>query len=417
MAKSRDAFRTISEVAEWLETPAHVLRFWESKFTQIKPVKRAGGRRYYRPADMELLGGIKQLLHEDGMTIKGVQKVLREHGVRHVSSLNATSVDEDGVVPSTDIIEDAPYVEVEVPDSVVAFPGTEAASEPSTPAQTADMFETPEPQEAAEGDVAEVEDAPPMSADALAGIDGTAVQTPNAPEAEPSVPQSEPEEHLEVQAENADTLDEFDPAPETEVDSQSSLPDEEAIQDGVEDETPPAPQQEDEQAESPEESEPEQDAPIDSGVEVNKYLPTGDQPPTDPVVSEQTVLDEGDDENGKEDIDHTEMASPPQTVAQDADEPEVPAEDDTTTKLANPDPVAAVEPDEADTGEVDRLADVTPETLIGAPDSSIPNVEIHARPALLSLLSQIDSLSQQKAQALLPHYAALRDIKTRQQSN
>ena len=62
--KSPDAFRTISEVAEWLDTPAHVLRFWESKFTQVKPVKRAGGRRYYRPADMELIGGIKRLLQE-----------------------------------------------------------------------------------------------------------------------------------------------------------------------------------------------------------------------------------------------------------------------------------------------------------------------------------------------------------------
>ncbi|WP_306131600.1 MerR family transcriptional regulator [Roseivivax marinus] len=86
MAKSPDAFRTISEVAEWLDTPAHVLRFWESKFTQVKPVKRAGGRRYYRPSDMELLGGIKKLLHDDGMTIKGVQKMLAERGVRAVSA-------------------------------------------------------------------------------------------------------------------------------------------------------------------------------------------------------------------------------------------------------------------------------------------------------------------------------------------
>jgi len=85
MAKSVDAFRTISEVAEWLEVPPHVLRFWESKFSQVKPVKRAGGRRYYRPADMLLLGGIKVLLHDEGMTIKGVQKPLGEHGARHVS--------------------------------------------------------------------------------------------------------------------------------------------------------------------------------------------------------------------------------------------------------------------------------------------------------------------------------------------
>lgn len=88
MAKSSEAFRTISEVSDWLDTPAHVLRFWESRFNQIKPVKRAGGRRYYRPSDMALLGGIKRLLHDDGLTIKGVQKILREKGVKYVGSLS-----------------------------------------------------------------------------------------------------------------------------------------------------------------------------------------------------------------------------------------------------------------------------------------------------------------------------------------
>jgi len=87
MAKSADAFRTISEVAEILSVPAHVLRFWESRFTQVKPVKRAGGRRYYRPDDIRLLSGIRILLHDDGMTIKGVQKILREHGVQHVANM------------------------------------------------------------------------------------------------------------------------------------------------------------------------------------------------------------------------------------------------------------------------------------------------------------------------------------------
>lgn len=87
MDKSPDAFRTISEVAEILDTPAHVLRFWESRFPQIRPVKRAGGRRYYRPADVALLTGIKRLLHEEGLTIRGVQKILREQGVRHVAGL------------------------------------------------------------------------------------------------------------------------------------------------------------------------------------------------------------------------------------------------------------------------------------------------------------------------------------------
>ena len=88
MEKSPDAFRTISEVADWLGVQTHVLRFWESRFAQVKPVKRAGGRRYYRPGDMALIGGIKRLLHDDGMTIRGVQKLLREAGVRHVQSLS-----------------------------------------------------------------------------------------------------------------------------------------------------------------------------------------------------------------------------------------------------------------------------------------------------------------------------------------
>ena len=88
MIKSADAFRTISEVAEWLETETHVLRFWESKFSQIKPVKRAGGRRYYRPKDMLIIGGIKKLLHEDGLTIKGTQRIIKDKGLNYVSNLS-----------------------------------------------------------------------------------------------------------------------------------------------------------------------------------------------------------------------------------------------------------------------------------------------------------------------------------------
>lgn len=85
MAKTKDAFRTISEVAEWLDVAPHVLRYWESKFAAVKPVKRAGGRRYYRPADMRVLGGVRKLLHDDGMTIKGVQKMMSESGANAIS--------------------------------------------------------------------------------------------------------------------------------------------------------------------------------------------------------------------------------------------------------------------------------------------------------------------------------------------
>jgi DNA-binding transcriptional MerR regulator len=84
MEKTADAFRTISEVAEDLDLPQHVLRFWETRFVQIKPLKRGGGRRYYRRDDIELLRAIRQLLYGEGYTIKGVQKILKEQGARGV---------------------------------------------------------------------------------------------------------------------------------------------------------------------------------------------------------------------------------------------------------------------------------------------------------------------------------------------
>src|SRR5271154_3623866 len=85
--KSPEAFRTISEVSAELDVPQHVLRFWETRFAQIRPVKRAGGRRFYRPEDVSLLRGIRSLLYSDGYTIKGVQKVLRDKGWRSVAEI------------------------------------------------------------------------------------------------------------------------------------------------------------------------------------------------------------------------------------------------------------------------------------------------------------------------------------------
>ncbi len=118
MSKSTQAFRTIREVADWLDVAAHVLRFWESKFPQIKPVKRAGGRRYYRPADMELVGGIKVLLHDRGLTIRGVQKMIREDGLAAVAALSPP-IDLDGLdaidaEAVEDWIDDAELAEAEL---------------------------------------------------------------------------------------------------------------------------------------------------------------------------------------------------------------------------------------------------------------------------------------------------------------
>ena len=87
--KSPEAFRTISEVSKDLSLPQHVLRFWETKFSQIKPIKRGGGRRYYRPEDVDLLKGIKSLLYNDGYTIRGVQKVIRENGPKNILFSNS----------------------------------------------------------------------------------------------------------------------------------------------------------------------------------------------------------------------------------------------------------------------------------------------------------------------------------------
>jgi DNA-binding transcriptional MerR regulator len=100
--KSPDAFRTISEAADELDLPQHVLRFWETRFSNIKPLKRGGGRRYYRPEDVMLLKGIRHLLYDQGFTIKGVQKILKDQGVRHVAAIGNGGVAETMAVAGPD---------------------------------------------------------------------------------------------------------------------------------------------------------------------------------------------------------------------------------------------------------------------------------------------------------------------------
>jgi len=105
--KAPDAFRTISEVADELDLPQHVLRFWESRFPHIKPMKRGGGRRYYRPEDIDLLRGIRRLLYGDGYTIRGVQRILREQGVRTVQSVGQGGPAANLLAPPRDDAHDA----------------------------------------------------------------------------------------------------------------------------------------------------------------------------------------------------------------------------------------------------------------------------------------------------------------------
>lgn len=114
--KAPDAFRTISEVADELDLPQHVLRFWESRFHEIKPMKRGGGRRYYRPDDIDLLRGIRHLLYGEGYTIRGVQRILREQGAKFVQAvwLEGAPQPPHGVIEEEEFLEEIETTEVVV---------------------------------------------------------------------------------------------------------------------------------------------------------------------------------------------------------------------------------------------------------------------------------------------------------------
>lgn len=137
--KSPNAFRTISEVSDAIDVPAHVLRFWESKFTQIKPVKRGGGRRYYRPSDVDLIRGIRDLLYAEGLTIKGVQKILRQKGARHVVRIGNGEIDPwTPTVAMSDVPVDEPMVEF-AEQAALFENDRKAPAENDTPLTTEDL--------------------------------------------------------------------------------------------------------------------------------------------------------------------------------------------------------------------------------------------------------------------------------------
>jgi DNA-binding transcriptional MerR regulator len=154
MEKSAEAFRTISEVAEDLDLPQHVLRFWETRFVQIKPLKRAGGRRFYRPDDVELLRAIRQLLYGEGYTIKGVQKILKEQGVRALISASLAGAAESlsraappplpqvAEMRRPDVFEQSDEDEPRLVDAHTAAPETYPHSERSGQSSNGDQAST-----------------------------------------------------------------------------------------------------------------------------------------------------------------------------------------------------------------------------------------------------------------------------------
>lgn len=145
MEKATDAFRTISEVAEDLDLPQHVLRFWETKFSQIRPMKRGGGRRYYRPDDVELLRGIQYLLYGEGYTIKGVQRILKEQGARFVMEAWRHPGEPIPAVPegADADTDDAAEADVEPVETEMEAAATSARPEPRMEARAEPRVEPP----------------------------------------------------------------------------------------------------------------------------------------------------------------------------------------------------------------------------------------------------------------------------------
>ena len=150
MNKAPEAFRTISEVAEGLDVPQHVLRFWETRFTQIRPMKRGGGRRYYRPNDVDLLNGIRQLLYGEGYTIRGVQRILRDHGVAHVTAIGRGEIgpEPEGLPGREDEAEMKPKAADAATPAAAPAPATAPAKPEAEPTATA---AAPEPRAVAGG--------------------------------------------------------------------------------------------------------------------------------------------------------------------------------------------------------------------------------------------------------------------------
>ena len=177
MTKSPDAFKTISEVAEELNLPQHVLRFWETRFSQIKPMKRGGGRRYYRPDDLSLLRGIRHLLYSEGYTIKGVQRILKEQGARHVATQwldvggDQAVVQPDEAAALTPQAPAQPAASIPVPPTAVMQP-TEQVAQPAVAVPAAPAPE-PEP--------AQIASQPSVAAQAVPAVPVV------APSAEPQV--------------------------------------------------------------------------------------------------------------------------------------------------------------------------------------------------------------------------------------
>ncbi len=389
MPKSPDAFRTISEVAEWLGVQAHVLRFWESKFSQVKPVKRAGGRRYYRPADMLLLGGIRKLLHDDGLTIKGVQKILREQGMAYVSDLSMPLDDEtmDAIDALTSRMPDAQFADPPPPlpeplaGEVVEFrPVTKPEPPVAEPEQEAAEARTPEPQ---------VE--PPTAAPPPATPDEAADM--QEPEPAPEAPVAAPDEATEVQ--------EAEQEQEPEVEAPAAAPPPVTPDEAVD--------MQEADAETDETAQPEAEEPVQNldSVENTESTPEAVAEDT-PAHAAEDVTEPAQDEHPVAAA--TDTSPEPETTPEDTTSDEAPLEETEPNSVPSFLSASRMTPKTpADTTQNDPPAPKP--RVIDAPDPA-PEDQIAVQPGTLAALARIKRIAPDQRQALRPLLAqltALRD--------
>ncbi|WP_298835547.1 MerR family transcriptional regulator [uncultured Roseobacter sp.] len=388
MSKSPDAFRTISEVADWLGVQAHVLRFWESKFSQVKPVKRAGGRRYYRPNDMLLLGGLKKLLHEDGLTIKGAQKMLRENSVAHVAAMSQPLDDLTAAVIDDRIEEaaaDTPDPAAAMPDDIVtqakAAKPAEGTSDPA-PAETVSETEEPETAEPVDTtDVTEVTDHASETPEP-AGLE----QADDSEDAAPPVA-AEPVSDSET-APDASDVPVVDDAVETTSDVDTET---EVLMDA---DDPGAAGMSAEEIEAPED-----DPPHDDPEEVSGDLPGFLRHPLSHTTQETTA----------EDAPREMSAAAPPTISDE------PPQDNVLEHVPDTEPEVA----EVDSAPEPTASDTSPDD-VPAPAPAPRKVDIPAPPAestmtvepsALTALSRVRRLTPDQADAIRPLVARLAQLR------
>lgn len=418
MAKSADAFRTISEVADWLGVQTHVLRFWESKFTQVKPVKRAGGRRYYRPVDMQLLGGIQKLLHEDGLTIKGVQKILREKGMAHVSALSPSIDGTDAKTVKTPI-KPAPFEEVSVEESEDTTADVVPFIQETRKTETTELLDRPSfTQDAVVMPQVPTEPALEQSTaenNASVKVDESLSDEISAQEA-PDIPEPQLTEVGVKTVDSAETETTVEPA-EIVDDSASEASLETVIivdEPAVETLAPPVdgdePVAQDFDATSPE---PETEGKEEPAVEAEFETSETAQGQTDVEPEQVKAAEEHVEKIADEPI-----AMLPSFLSRST--PIAPTSDNLPPEADAAQPVPALEePDVAEDAEsseppIDQTVDAPKPMphIIDVPDT--PNEsEIAATPRALSALAKTQSLTAAQANAILPLLAKLRDVRDR----